>query len=86
MEYGAGISHIGLSPNGNIHNNQIYYNESVDSGGGIAIESELPVGAASLGDGTGRGLCRDLRGCMRTRLWLEILEPFLELLSVPLQD
>ena len=56
VEYGAGISHIGLSPNGNIHDNRIYYNESVDSGGGIAIESELPVpvpAAGALGDGTG---------------------------------
>ncbi len=53
VEYGAGISHIGLSPNGNIHDNQIYYNESVDSGAGIAIETELPVGAATLGDGSG---------------------------------
>ena len=44
VEYGAGISHIGLSPNGTIHDNRIYYNEAVDSGGGIAIEGELPVG------------------------------------------
>ena len=53
VNYGAGISHIGLSPNGTIHDNQIYYNDSVDSGAGIAIESELPVGGGSLGDGTG---------------------------------
>jgi len=54
VEYGAGISHIGFSPNGNIKDNRIYYNEAVDSGGGIAIESELPVGTTpSLGDGTG---------------------------------
>ena len=42
VNYGAGISHIGLSPGGRIHDNQIYYNDSVDSGAGIAIESELP--------------------------------------------
>ncbi|MGW6278598.1 hypothetical protein [Kribbella sp. NPDC055071] len=54
VNYGAGISHIGLSPNGNIHENQIYYNDSVDSGAGVAIESELPVGGGSLGDGTGQ--------------------------------
>jgi len=53
VNYGAGISHIGLSPGGNIHDNQIYYNDSVDSGAGLAIESELPVGGGSLGDGTG---------------------------------
>lgn len=54
VNYGAGVSHIGLSPGGKIHDNQIYYNDSVDSGAGIAIESELPVGApAALGDGSG---------------------------------
>lgn len=52
VNYGAGLSHIGLSPNGNIHDNQIYYNDAVDSGGGVAIESELPVGGG-LGAGTG---------------------------------
>jgi hypothetical protein len=52
VEYGAGISHIGLSPGGNIKDNRIYYNEAVDSGGAIAIESELPVGGG-LGDGSG---------------------------------
>jgi hypothetical protein len=53
VNYGAGVSHIGLSPGGKIHDNQIYYNESVDSGAGVAIESELPVGGGSLGDGSG---------------------------------
>ncbi|MFU8874374.1 hypothetical protein [Micromonospora sp. SL4-19] len=54
VNYGAGVSHIGLSPGGRIHDNQIYYNDSVDSGAGIAIETELPVGSpAALGDGTG---------------------------------
>lgn len=62
VNYGAGVSHIGLSPNGSIHDNQIYYNESVDSGAGIAIESELPTGGnctppttvvACLGAGSG---------------------------------
>ncbi|WP_456826536.1 hypothetical protein [Cellulomonas sp. P5_E12] len=52
VNYGAGVSHIGLSPNGRIHDNQIYYNDAVDSGGGLAIESELPVGGG-LGAGTG---------------------------------
>jgi large repetitive protein len=60
VEYGAGVSHIGLSPGGSIHDNRIYYNEAVDSGGGIAIETELPVplptpgtNPARLGDGSG---------------------------------
>jgi hypothetical protein len=56
VEYGGGISHIGLSPSGSIHDNRIYYNDSVDSGAGIAIESELPVPlppGGALGDGTG---------------------------------
>jgi large repetitive protein len=52
VEYGGGLSHIGLSPGGSIHDNKIYYNEAVDSGGGIAIESELPVGGG-LGNGSG---------------------------------
>jgi hypothetical protein len=52
VNYGAGVSHIGLSPGGSIHDNQIYYNDSVDSGAGIALESELPVGGG-LGTGTG---------------------------------
>ena len=45
--------HIGLSPGGKIHDNQIYYNDSVDSGAGIAIESELPGRRRPLGDGSG---------------------------------
>jgi len=45
VEYGAGISHWGLSPSGSIHDNRIYYNDAVDSGAGIAIQTELPVGA-----------------------------------------
>jgi hypothetical protein len=52
VEYGAGISHWGLSPGGRIHDNQIYYNDAVDSGAGISIQTELPVGGG-LGDGSG---------------------------------
>jgi large repetitive protein len=52
VEYGAGISHWGLSPGGKIHDNQIYYNDAVDSGAGISIQTELPVGGG-LGDGSG---------------------------------
>jgi hypothetical protein len=57
VEYGAGISHWGLSPGGSIHDNQIYYNDSVDSGAAIAIAQEiprpLPDGSIPLGDGSG---------------------------------
>ncbi len=42
FEYGAGVSHYGLSPGGTIADNRVYYNDSFDSGGGISISSELP--------------------------------------------
>ncbi|HMJ36245.1 MAG TPA: hypothetical protein VK501_20255 [Baekduia sp.] len=56
VEYGAGISHWGLSPNGRIHDNRIYYNEAFDSGAGITISQETPQpvnGQDVLGAGTG---------------------------------
>ncbi|WP_248958796.1 hypothetical protein [Sphaerisporangium perillae] len=57
FEYGAGISHWGLSPGGSIHDNQIYYNDSVTSGAAISIAQELPRplpdGSTPLGDGSG---------------------------------
>jgi polysaccharide lyase family 4-like protein len=56
VNYAGGVGAIGLSPGGSIHDNQIYYNDAVDSGGGIAIESELLPGSpgpATLGTGTG---------------------------------
>src|SRR5262249_26268973 len=52
VEYGAGISHWGLSPGGTIRDNQVYYNDAVDSGAGISVQTELPVGGG-LGDGSG---------------------------------
>src|SRR5262252_5415732 len=42
VEYGAGISHSGLSPGSAIHDNRIYYNDAVDSGAGISVQTELP--------------------------------------------
>ena len=55
--YGAGISHWGRSPGGSIHDNKIYYNDAVDSGGGITISHEtpqpLPDGTHVLGTGSG---------------------------------
>ncbi len=42
-EYGGAISHFGLSPNGRIHDNRIYWNQSVDEGAGIMVAGELPA-------------------------------------------
>ena len=42
-EYGGGISHFGLSPGGQIHDNQIYLNGSYDEGAGVMIAGELPA-------------------------------------------
>ena len=53
VEYGAGISHLGRSPGGVIHDNQIYYNDAVDSGGGLAIQQEIPAGDPNAGTGSG---------------------------------
>lgn len=63
VEYGSGISHWGLSPNSSIHDNLVYFNESFDSGAGLSLQSEVPIGAdcsiatgsvpRCLGDGTG---------------------------------
>ena len=50
FEYGAGISHYGLSSGGAIADNKIYYNDSFDSGAGIMV--------------SGRG-CRRQRGRTR---------------------
>jgi malectin (di-glucose binding ER protein)/Big-like domain-containing protein len=55
-EYGAGISHWGLSPGGKIHDNQIFNNNAVDSGAGISISSETPqpiTPTNALGPGSG---------------------------------
>jgi hypothetical protein len=48
-EYGGAISHYGRSPNGAIHDNRIYFNQSYDEGGGIMIAGSLSAPA----DGTG---------------------------------
>jgi hypothetical protein len=52
MEYGAAISHWGFSPGGSIHDNILYYNDSVDSGAAISITEEVS-GTGGLGAGTG---------------------------------
>jgi hypothetical protein len=41
-----------MSPGGSIHDNKIIYNDAVDSGAGISIQTEMPVGG---GLGTGSG-------------------------------
>ena len=48
IEYHAvgGVSHWGSSPNGKIRDNLIYHNDSIGSGGGIAISHEPPVSGA----------------------------------------
>jgi hypothetical protein len=58
VEYGAGISHWGLSPGGAIHDNKIYYNDAVDSGAGIAVQTELPRDANCTGPGATLAGCR----------------------------
>ena len=52
-EYGGAISHYGLSPNGLIKNNRIYYNQGYDEGGGIMIAGQLPAANATLSPGAG---------------------------------
>jgi hypothetical protein len=52
-EYGGGISHYGLSPNGSIHHNRIYFNRAYDEAGGIMIAGELPADPATLSPGAG---------------------------------
>jgi hypothetical protein len=42
-EYGGGISHFGLSPNGKISNNRIWLNESYDEAGGVMVAGELSL-------------------------------------------
>jgi len=58
VEYGAGISHWGLSPGGAIHDNRIYYNDSVDSGAGIAVQTELPANPDCTSPGATITTCR----------------------------
>ena len=52
-EYGGGISHYGLSPNGSIHDNRLYFNRAYDEAGGIMIAGELPANPAVLTPGAG---------------------------------
>ncbi len=52
-EYGGGISHYGLSPNGKIHDNRVYFNRAYDEAGGIMIAGELPADPTVLTPGAG---------------------------------
>ncbi len=52
-EYGGGISHFGLSPNGIIHDNRVYFNQAYDEAGGIMIAGELPADPTLLSPGAG---------------------------------
>jgi hypothetical protein len=52
QNYGGAISHYGLSPNGKIHDNQIYFNTAFDEGGGVIVAGEYPAGQpGALGSG-----------------------------------
>jgi SdrD B-like domain len=42
-EYGAGISHFGYSPGGEIDHNKIMLNQAIDEGGGIMMAGEPPI-------------------------------------------
>ena len=53
VEYGAGLSHIGLSPGGKIHDNKIYYNEAVDSRRRDRDRVRAAGRRRALGDGSG---------------------------------
>jgi parallel beta-helix repeat protein len=56
FNYGAGVSHWGRSTGAKIHDNLIYYNESVDAGAGLSIQQETPQpvgGNQVLGDSSG---------------------------------
>jgi hypothetical protein len=52
-EYGGGISHFGLSPNGKINANRVWLNQSYDEAGGIMIAGELPANPAKPSPGSG---------------------------------
>ena len=53
LEYGAGVSAYGLSPNGSIHHNRIVLNNSNDEGAGIMIAGQLPANPDDLSPGSG---------------------------------
>ena len=52
-EYGGGVSHVGFSPAGSIHDNRIYFNKSFDEGGGVMIAGALPAATTQLSPGSG---------------------------------
>ncbi len=53
LEYGAGVSVYGLSPNGTIHHNRVILNNSNDEGAGIMIAGQLPANPDDLSPGSG---------------------------------
>ena len=58
-EYGGGISAYGLSPNGTIHHNRLWFNRSYDEGGGIMIAGSLPSNPSALSTGQRSGDIHD---------------------------
>ncbi len=53
-EYGGAISHYGLSDNGSIQHNRIWFNESYDEGGAIMVAGEIPATPDHVSGGAGR--------------------------------
>ena len=53
LEYGAGVSVYGLSPNGSVHHNRITLNNSNDEGAGVMIAGQLPANPDDLSPGSG---------------------------------
>ncbi|MBT9253981.1 IPT/TIG domain-containing protein [Phycicoccus sp. KQZ13P-1] len=53
LEYGAGVTHLGYSPNGRIHHNRITLNNSNDEGAGIMVAGALPADPTTLSHGAG---------------------------------
>jgi hypothetical protein len=49
--FGGGLLHYGRSPGGQIHDNKIIFNSSIESGGGVALVSNGSVSGAQAGTG-----------------------------------
>lgn len=52
-EYGGGVSHVGLSPNGRVWRNRIVFNTAFDEGGGVMVMGENPLTPTTLSAGAG---------------------------------
>jgi hypothetical protein len=52
-EYGGAVSHFGLSANGVIDHNRMWFNETYDEGGAVMVAGELPANPDNLSAGSG---------------------------------